>query len=220
MSSFEEVVASRRSVRGFFRDRPVAAETIRRALELAQRSPSNCNAQPWRVFIVSGEPCERLRVRLRSAAERPGEETTPKFEGVHRARQIACAAALYRQQGVERHDSEGRRRSMLRNFDLFDAPHLAIVCMDRTFGVELALDVGCWLQTFLLALEALGVQSCAQAALRAYPDVLRAELQIPADLRILCGVSFGYEDEAEPANRTRQGRAELAESVVAIGLEL
>jgi hypothetical protein len=46
-----------------------------------------------------------------------------------------------------------------------------------------------------------------------YPDIIRRELLIPDELRILCGVSFGYEDPTVPANRTRQSREPIETNV-------
>jgi nitroreductase len=71
-----------------------------------------------------------------------------------------------------------------------------------------------WLQTFMLALWARGVATCAQASLRNFPDVIRAVLDIPDELSILCGVSIGYEDPSVAANATRTTREPLASNVV------
>jgi hypothetical protein len=78
--------------------------------------------------------------------------------------------------------------------------------MDRAFGIGVALDVGMWVQTFMLALTSRGVSSCPQAALRAYAGLLATELRIPDNELMLCGVSFGYEDESVPVNAARQPR--------------
>jgi nitroreductase len=115
--------------------------------------------------------------------------------------------------GIARDDHEGRARALMRNFEFFDAPHVAIVCMDRSFGRRVALDVGMYVQTLLLALWARGVSSCAQASLCSYPTITRRELEIPDSLRILCGISFGYEDTAVPANRSRQTRQPIDQNV-------
>ena len=56
----------------------------------------------------------------------------------------------------------------LRNFELFDAPHVAIVCMEKRFGVRVAVDVGGYVQTLLLALWSRGIASC-EASLSTYP---------------------------------------------------
>lgn len=210
MADFDETVRARRCVRGFKSER-VPEEVIREALELAQRAPSNCNVQPWRVWVASGAKRDELREALTSAfttgspapdAELPIET----FPGDYRRLQIECAVEMYGHMGVERGDHQGRMRAHLRNYELFDAPHVAIVCMDKHFGIGVSLDVGMWVQTFLLALWSRGVGSCPQAALRAYPSLIRKVLGIPDNLHVLCGVSFGYEDESVPANATRQTR--------------
>jgi len=121
--------------------------------------------------------------------------------------------ALYTEMGIGREDREGRRYAVLRNFEFFDAPHVAIICMDKQFGRGVALDVGMYVQTLMLALWARGIGTCAQASLRQYPDVLREQLGIPDELRVMCGISFGYEDTSVPANRCRQSREPLERNV-------
>jgi nitroreductase len=216
MADFDDVVQRRRSIRAFDPNRPVPAALLREVFELAQRAPSNCNAQPWQVIVVSGERRDRLSRALVAAAragQAPDEAATPSFAGAHRQRQIACAAALYEQIGVSREDREGRARASLRNFEFFDAPHLAVICMDRSFGLGVALDVGAYLQTFMLAAWSRGIGSCAQASLKSYASLVQQELEIPEHLRVLCGVSFGYELLGAAANRVVQARSPIDEHV-------
>jgi nitroreductase len=65
----------------------------------------------------------------------------------------------------------------------------------------------------MLAARSLGVATIAQAALSSWPDIVRGQLELPADRKVVCGISFGFEDPAHPANRFRTTRAPL-ESVV------
>ncbi len=102
--------------------------------------------------------------------------------------------------GVPRHDAEARRIAVLRNWEFFRAPLGAIVCMHRDLDFVDALGVGMFLQTFMLALTARGVGSCVQVSIAGYPDVIREQLGIGEDMRILCGVSIGYADPDFPAN--------------------
>ncbi len=216
MQAIDEIVRTRRSVRGF-RPEPVPRATLVEVLELAQRAPSNCNVQPWRVFIASGARRERLRDRLVEAmrAGRPSPMGLPidTFRDEYRARQIECAVEMYGHMGVERDDMAGRFEAHLRNYAFFDAPHVAFVCMDASFGMGVALDVGMYVEGLMLLLWSRGIASCPQASLRAYEDITREELGIPDDLRILCGLSFGYEDPEVPANRTRQPRQPVGQNV-------
>ena len=217
MPDFDQTIRARRSVRAFQRT-PVSDAVVRECLELAQTSPSNCNVQPWRVFVASGAVRDRLSAHLVEAVKRNvmGEYEDPidTFPGEYRAKQVACAVEMYGNMGVARGDTEGRFRANLRNYEFFDAPHIAIVCMDKSFGLGVALDVGMWVQTFMLALASRGIGSCAQASLRAYPEVIRTELGIPDSLRVLCGVAFGYEDETAQVNRTKQPRDTIDANVV------
>jgi nitroreductase len=136
------------------------------------------------------------------------------FYGTYRDKQIACAVELYGKMGIERGDRAGRLKASLRNFEFFDAPHVAYICMAKSFGIGVALDVGMYVQTLMLAMQSRGISSCAQAALRAFPELVAEHLGIPDDEQILCGLSFGYEDPDVPANQTRQPRDPISANVV------
>ena len=90
---------------------------------------------------------------------------------------------------------------------------MAIVSSDEALGVYGAVDCGAYVGNFLLAAHSLGVATIAQAALAAYPSVLREVLGIGADRNIVCGISFGLADPAHPANHFRTQRAAPGESV-------
>ena len=216
--SLADALRSRRSVRGFL-DKPVPEETLRQIFELAQLAPSNCNIQPWKVFVASGEVRDELRRRMVEKVtagvpmEPDFEPNAGKFSGVYRQRQVDCAVELYNNMGIARDDKPGRMRAQLRNFELFDAPHVVFIGMEREFGPTVALDVGMYIQSLMLAMTAHGVGSCAQGSMRYFPNDVREIFGEPASTAILVGISFGYEDPDVAANRTRVGRAPLADSV-------
>jgi nitroreductase len=216
LSSLDTLVRRRRSVRGFTSE-PVPEAILESALTTAQWSPSNCNVQPWRVTMASGAARDRLAeailAKFWTGQFDPPDHPVEIFHDEYRTWQVDCAKRLYGEMGVERHDKQGRVDAMARNFAFFDAPHLAIVCMDTKFGVGTALTVGMWMQTFLLALTEQGVQTCAMAAMRSYADTIREVLEIPAHHAVLCGIAIGYEDPSVPANRTRQPRGPLEDNV-------
>jgi nitroreductase len=217
MYDLDQTIRERRSVRGFL-PTPVPRHVLEEVLTIAQHAPSNCNVQPWRVYIASGEVTDKLRSALVQTAT-SGESSvmvTPidDFYGTYRDKQIACAVELYGKMGIERGDRAGRLKASLRNFEFFDAPHVAYICMAKSFGIGVALDVGMYVQTLMLAMQSRGISSCAQAALRAFPELVAEHLGIPDDEQILCGLSFGYEDPDVPANQTRQPRDPISANVV------
>lgn len=215
--TLEEAVKSRRSVRGFLKTE-VPVEVIRKALELAQWAPSNSNIQPWWVFIASGKTRDTIQKKLydlasQGAASHPDFSYTKRFEAPYRQRQVDCASELYTQMGIARHDKPGRMKALLRNFKFFDAPHMAFICMEKKFPQAVAVDVGIYAQTLMLAFAALGVSTCAMGAMREYPQVAKTAFGIKDNLGILFGMAFGYEDPSVPANRARMTRAPIDECV-------
>jgi len=217
MYDLDQTIRERRSVRGFL-PKPVPREVLEEVLALAQHAPSNCNVQPWRVYIASGNTLEKLRAALlqevTTASSPVMVAPIDEFLGVYREKQVACAVELYGKMRIERDDRVGRLNASLRNFQFFDAPHVAYICMAKSFGIGVALDVGMYVQTLMLAMQSRGISSCAQAALRAYPELVGEHLGIPDDEQILCGLSFGYEDPAVPANQTRQPRDPISSNVL------
>jgi len=213
LGGFEQLLAERYSCRAFL-PQPVATGTIERILALAQRTPSWCNAQPWQAHITRGAATERFRQRLfEYASIHKAEPEYPfprEYRGVYLERRRACGFQLYEAVGIARGDREASARQTMENFRLFGAPHAMIVTTDEALGVYGVLDCGAWVNNFMLAARGLGVASIAQAALAAHPKLTREFFGIEEDRRIVCGISFGYEDAAQPVNRFRTARAEIA----------
>lgn len=207
----ERLLASRFSCRGFT-DEPVADSEIEAIVASASRTPSWCNVQPWHVDIVSGEALARLRHDLMADASLGSDYPFPPgYEGVHAERRREVGWQLYQAVGVAKGDREGSAREMLRNFEFFGAPHVAVISAPAPLGVYAAIDCGLFVQSFLLAAQARGVATVAQAALAQKSQFLREWLELPQDRLIVCGISFGHADPDHPANSFRAGRAPLHE---------
>jgi nitroreductase len=213
MYDLEEAIRTRRSTRLFLRDKPVPKDLVIEALELAIRAPSNSNIQPWRLVFNSGAARDRLVEALLQEAER-GEPQVPSLPDEFRHFRSDLGALVYGSMGVPRHDAAARRVAVLRNWEFFRAPLGAVVCMHRDLGNVDALGVGMFLQTFMLALNARGVGSCVQVSIAGYPDVIREQLRIGEEMRILCGISIGYPDPNFPGNSLNVPRSPLADNFV------
>ena len=212
-----EILQQRYSVRAFL-DRPVPREILNEIFMGAQLSPSNCNVQPWQVYVISGPLKDQLKENLLEEIL-SGKEPNPDFDwkvqyfGVHRERQFGSANALYSSMGIERQDKQARLDAMLRNWTFFDAPHVAFFTMEKYLKMMGAVDLGIYAQTLSLLMMERGVASCLQGALGQFPDPVRRLVDLPESMGLLFGMSFGYADESKPVNRTRTDRASISESV-------
>lgn len=214
LEQFDQLLAQRYSCRGFL-PRPVERAVIERILVAAQRTPSWCNAQPWQVQITSGAATERLRAALLAYVQahkaEPEYPFPREYRGVYLERRRECGFQLYDAVGVAKGDRVASAKQGMENYRLFGAPHALIVTTDEALGVYGVLDCGAWVNNFMLAAGAAGVACIAQAALATHPKPLRDFFGIDEDRRIVCGMSFGYEDAQHPANKFRTRRANKEE---------
>jgi nitroreductase len=208
------LLKKRYSCRGFLA-RQVPRATIARLIQVAQRTPSWCNAQPWQAHITSGAATERFRQALISHV--PANKAGPEYDfpreyrGIYLERRRECGFQLYEAVGVAKGDRAASAKQGMENYRLFGAPHALIVTTDEALGVYGVLDCGAWVNNFMLAAAAEGIAAIAQAALATHPKPVREFFGIGPERRIVCGMSFGYEDPQHPANRFRTRRANQEE---------
>ena len=214
----DEIVRARYSCRKYL-PKPVPAAEIDAILDLAQRTPSWCNTQPWQLVLLGGAPLEKFREAMHAHA-RKGEPGTPDFafppryEGVYRDRRKVCGVQLYQALGIGREDKAAAAEQSLENFRFFGAPHLALLTTEAELGVYGAVDCGLYVANFMLAAGDRGVATIAQAALASYPDFIRDYFGLPAHRKMVCGIAFGYEDPAHAINGYRTARVAVADSVI------
>ncbi len=219
LGALDTLFAGRRSVRGY-RPEPVTRATLAEIFAAAQRAPSWCNIQPWRVIVTEPPVTDTVRAALVAAARAGPPHAEVAFPGdypePYLAHRRACGFALYGAMGIARDDKAARYEAWIRNYELFDAPHLAVVSVDRRLGSYALLDVGVWLGFLVAAATAAGIATCPMASIAGYPTPLRAALPIPDDHHILFGLALGHEQTDAPANAGRTDRAPLDANVTFI----
>jgi len=217
----EQLLAARYSCRAFKPD-PVPRAILERLLAAAQRTASWCNSQPWQVAVTSGAETKKFRDVMYASAT-SGEPEAPDFpwpreyKGVYLARRRESGFQLYNTLGIPRGDKAAYARQALENYNFFGAPHVAIITTTEELGVYGAVDCGLYVDTFMLAAQALGLGTIAQAALARRSDVVRKHFGFSDDRRVVCGISFGYADHGHLVNSYRTSRAELSEAVKFVG---
>jgi hypothetical protein len=213
---FADMVRSRHSIRAFLPDR-IDQHLLDEVFSVAGTAPSNCNTQPWLVHVLSGASRDTMSAALLKTIGE-GEHVLDfpydgKYDGVYRQRQVEIGKMLYQALDVKREDTEGKRQAFLRNLVFFDAPHVVFLFMPDWGGIREALDVGIYAQNLMLAMLSHGIASCPQTILGYNAEVVRAQLNIKAEQKLLFGISFGYEDKSRPENQICPARAEVSESV-------
>mgnify|MGYP002148779227 CR=1 FL=1 len=212
----EELLNERYSVRAFL-PQQVDRATIEHVLQVAQRTASWCNSQPWQVLIASGEAKERFRKAIYAEAasgSKDDHDFTPPREylGVYQERRRETGFQLYNTLGIPRGDKAAYTKQALENYNFFGAPHVAIIHTDEALGIYGAVDCGGYVGNFMLAAQALGLGTIPQAALARHSGLIRRHFKLPDDRRVVCGISFGYADDSHKVNSYRTSRASVADT--------
>jgi nitroreductase len=212
--ALERLLRERHSCRSYLAE-PVPRAVVDRLLEIAARTPSWCNTQPWHLVITEGLGTEKFREALSAEAAgamAPDFPFPDRYEGDYQARRRECARQLYESVGIEHGDRTASAAQTAKNFTLFGAPHVAVVTTEKSLGVYGAVDCGLYVDSFLLAAQSLGLGAIPQGALAAHSSFIRGYFGLPDSRRVVCGISFGWPDRNDPVNGFRTPRQSGAET--------
>ena len=222
---FEEVITSRRSIRGYKPD-PVPLEVIRDIITLATRSPSSMNTQPWYFHVVTGEPLDRIREgnTERNLAGIPASREIRMhgaYEGKHRQRQKAIAGQLFEAMDIEWTDKEKRHDWVMRGFRQFDAPVSIVVTFDRDLlENDIAIfDCGAVVTSLVNAAWSKGVGCVINGQGIMQSPVVREHARIPDDQIIMSCIAMGYPADDFAANDVVSERRPIDEVVSFVGFD-
>lgn len=208
----KKALQQRRSVRAFL-SRPVDAAMVRELLEAAAQAPSGGNMQPWRVIAVGGQALQALCAKTGQTQpqSRASLSYPPNLWEPYRSRRFENGEDLYRALGIARENKPARLQQLAKNGQMFGAPVGVFVAVEERMGHAQWVDLGIYLQSFMLLAAEQGLATCAQGFWRNYNHLLVQELALPEGYQIAFGIALGYEDTAAPINQWRSTRAPAAE---------
>lgn len=220
-----QAVKTRKSIRGFKKD-VVPKKTLQEILEIATRSPSANNTQPWEFFVLAGEKLDEAR---KANIEQFEIGTKPdagipipanKWSDPYRRRQVELGIELYRLLDIEKDDWYAKEEWARKGLGFFDAPAAILICVDKSNeDIVYLFDIGAIAQTIALISLEYGLGTCIQRHVTNYPDALRKAVGIPDSKRIIIGIAIGYPDMSSPTNSI-QSKRDLIDTVTTwIGFE-
>jgi nitroreductase len=217
---FQKLVESRNSTRDFT-SKEVPSDLLDEILQEGMNAPSWSNTRPYLVAVAEGAQRDRISdalvARLRENAEVKGLGHNPDFtheipypEGlIDRSRKVGLG--IYETLGIDRSDKEARFKFMERNYEFFGAPVALFFFTHRGLDHFGTLDLGLYMQTVMLSAKAHGIGgTCPQGFLGNYPDIIKAEFDVPEDYALVCGMSVGYASD-HPINSWRAERLPVTE---------
>ena len=220
---FETLVRTRRSVRGYTKD-PVPKEVIQEIIDVAKGAPSSMNTQPWNLYVVTGEPLDKIRAgntERMLAGIKPQRDfpTKEAYEGIHRERQVDIAKQLFAAMGIAREDKAMRQDWVMRGFRQFDAPVSIVLTYDKILEPAAIgqFDLGAISYGICLAAWERGLGTVINGQGVMQTPVVREHAGIPDSQAILTCIAMGYPDDDFSANQVKSHRADEEDFVHFVG---
>jgi nitroreductase len=200
--SVDAALRSRKAIRAFL-PTPISAEMVSDILEVAARSPSGTNTQPWRVRAVSGEVKHKLSSAIQARLDDPHADIAQSAREPHyparwpspfleRRRKVGWD--LYGLLGIRREDRHLIDAQRNRNFRFYDAPVGLLFTIDAGLKQGSWLDYGMFLQSIMLAARARGLSTCPQAAFTQFSDLIADLMDFGPGEVLVCGMALGHAD--------------------------
>jgi nitroreductase len=220
----DDAINQRYSVRAFT-NQPVDRQLVAEILELAVRSPSWGNTQPWEIAVAGGKTAAGLTQAFaeKVMAGVPGNPDfvmPEKFSGVFMDRYRDVGKEVFRVKNIAREDQAARLEHVIANFRGFGAPNLIYLTIDQCLtSVYSVFDCGLLAAHICLLAASRGLGTCLLAALTMYPDLTRQYLNLPPEKKVVLGLALGYPDEQAPVNRMRTPREVAANNVKLVDMD-
>ena len=217
-----EAINKRQSIRAFKPD-PVPADTLRKILEGALRSPSGSNTQPWELAVVTGAKLSEIKEACVASVTGQLEPDLPwamRYPEPWNSRGVAVMAGILSHMGIAREDKKRRLEFGIEAQRLWGAPAVIYIMIDRAFytcinppTVAPVFDCGLITQDILLLATQYGIGSIPALQPVLFPRILREKLGLPDNKLFVIAVSLGYPDPDNKVNHFRTTREPFEKTV-------
>ena len=214
----DQAITTRMSARAFTAQ-PVQREVLTHLLELAARSPSGTNTQPWKVYVLQGQSRDSLVQKVcaahdeiranpdKAADYREAYDYYPeKWASPFIDRRRENGWSLYGLLGIGKGDKDKMHVQHQRNYRFFDAPVGLMFTVDKVMGRGSLVDYGMFLQTLMVAARGHGLHTCPQAAWNGFAKIILPHMGAGDNEMLVCGMALGYADESDIVNTFRTPR--------------
>jgi nitroreductase len=222
LNAVDQAITTRMSARAFTAQ-PVPREELTHLLELAARSPSGTNTQPWKVYVLQGASRDTLVDKVCAAHDeiranpdmaneyREAYDYYPeKWVSPFIDRRRENGWSLYGLLGIGKGDKDKMHAQHQRNYRFFDAPVGLMFTLDKVMGRGSLVDYGMFLQTLMVAARGHGLHTCPQAAWNGFAKIILPHIGAGDNEMLVCGMALGYADERELVNTFRTPRESVA----------
>lgn len=219
----KNIMEHRHSVRAYSK-KAVDKSLIEELLRVSSRAPSGTNIQPWKVFVATGEKLQeiitkvcKIHDQLRDGEKQPEEFAEvfdyypPKWFEPYLGRRRENGFGLYALLDIKKGDKAAMHKQQQENFKFFGAPVGIFFTLHKDLGEGAKMDLAMFMQNMMLAADANGLGTCAQAAWNMFHNQVLPILGASEDDQLTAAMALGYPDESHIINTFKTPRLDVAE---------
>ena len=209
---------ARKTIRGFLL-REVPKEIITEILTDSIWAPSASNLQPWKYYVMTGEPLSSLRSKIldthkeRKTSYNLSKPSTMPPEYFDRRKKLFKELIPF----IRRLGDENRAIIETGSLRFYDAPVVIFISLNTNLHKNCLIDIGLSAENLMLSAHEHGLGTCAVAFTLIYADVLKAALAVPEEDDIVLCIALGFPDDSFPLNEFRSSREDMKTLVSWIG---
>lgn len=196
---FTDVVKQRHSVRQFS-NKAISKQLIAEIVQLAQRTPSWVNSQPWHIYCAMGNSLDEIKsaYQKEDQAGNHGEPDLPVMAREDWSATTQANMMQWRHEIVHHFASfeEAHQQMTAASNTLYNSPVILYLTIPKASPDWSILDAGAFAQTLMLAATDKGLSSIPTYNSVRFPEILHRVLNVPTDERFMVGISVGYEASA------------------------
>ncbi len=193
-----------------FSSQPITQDMLEDIFKDTFRTPSCENSQPWEIYVAGTEAMEKLRAEYEYFRKsKIPADLSNRFNG-RWTEEMAPRIDEYFE-GIVEHEAKGNFDYTMQKRNLFYAPVMIFLCIDKELPDWSLFDTGMFAQSLMLSASEHGLATMASAVSVSYPEAVRNVLHIPENKLIVIGIGIGYPDKKAPINDFRTTRKETGE---------
>ena len=207
--NFRELMKERHSCRKF-QSKKIPEEVLKDIISISLMSPSQCNSQPWTIYVATGNTLEEIRKEWISKNKEKVKgyaDINPGHRTDFSERSQATMAKFFKIGDNLTNKNELEES----NADFFNAQAMVYLTLNKGHQPYSVLDLGGIEMAIMLAAKDHGVDSIPAYTTIMYPDVLRKYMKISDKEDIVIGVALGYEEKS-PLNDLRSEKLTIEEA--------
>ncbi len=209
-----KAIEKRKSIRGFL-NKEVPVDILKEIVNVALKSPSGMNIQPWKIHVVTGRTLDKIKDEneFYFIHGQSSDISEPHLKPIFKDRRKELAIDLFELLDIKREDKDKRRDWVRKGHRFFEAPAAMIFTIDNELFQDKwgIIDIGMIVQTVCLAAMEYEISTCIAEQGVAFHKVIKENLNLEESEVIMIAVYLGYEDHDAPANKLESKRASIEE---------